>query len=113
MRESLHRANDSIRRHRPKNGGIPIPEFNSAAFRFGWDPPGKFVVTHTIQAPLTAVVAGAMIWGPKQQYAGSKRNAYFILTYEDGAWRVGDIQADPYEFDPSTSSLKRELADYR
>lgn len=112
LRESLRRANASIRRHHSRRGEIPVPEFDSGAFRFAWDPPGQFEITRTIRAPFSAIVAGMMVWGPKQQYAGNRRNAYFILVAEDGAWRVDDIQVEPYEFDRSTSSLREQLAAY-
>ena len=113
LRESLRRANAAIRRHHSKRGEIPMQEFDSGSFRFAWDPPGQFEVTRTTKAPFTAIVAGVMVWGPRQQYAGNRRNAYFILVAEDGAWRVDDIQVEPYEFDQSTSSLRKRLAAYR
>ena len=113
LRESLRRANKYIRRHHPKSGGIPIGEFSSSDFRFAWDPPEKFEIRQTTKATFTAIVAGRFIWWPKQQYAGSVRNGYFILVFEDGAWRVSDIQADPYPFDQSESSLIRTLRFYQ
>lgn len=113
LRESLRRANKYIRRHKPKSGGIPIGEINSASFRFAWDPPEKFEIRQTTKATFTAIVAGCFTWGPKQQYAWSIRNAYFILVFEDGAWRVSDIQADPYRFDQTESSLMRTLKRYQ
>jgi hypothetical protein len=113
LRGSLRRANQYIRLHKPKSGGIPIGEFTSAEFRFAWDPPEKFEIRQTTKATFTAIVAGRFIWGPKQQYAGSVRNGYFILAFEDGAWRVSDIQADPYPFGQSKSSLIRTLNFYQ
>ena len=113
LRESLRRANKYIRRHKPKSGDIPIGEITSADFRFAWDPPERFEITHTTKATFTAIVAGRFIWGPKQQYAGSVRNGYFILVFEDGAWRVSDIQADPYPFDQSENSLIRTLRSHQ
>ena len=110
LRESLRRANASIRRRHPRVGEIPIQEYDSGSFRFGWDPPERFVVRRTTRTPFTAVVAGVMVWLPGQQYAGNRRDASFILVAEDGAWRVDDIQVKPYEFDQSTDSLRAKLA---
>ncbi len=110
LRDSLRRANAAIRRLPRKRDEIPVTEFDSASLRFGWDPPGRFVITRTAKAPFTAIVAGVMVWGPRQQYAGSRRNASFVLVMENGAWRVDDIQVEPYGFDQSTDSLRALLA---
>ncbi len=114
LRESLRRANKYIRRHKPKSGGIPIGEITSADFRFGWDPPEKFEIRQTTKATFTVIVAGRFVWGPKQQYSGQRSQRQgFIPVFEDGAWRVSDIQADPYPFDQNESSLIRTLRFYQ
>jgi hypothetical protein len=113
LREELTRANDYIRLQHPKAGGIPISPIDNASFRFAWDPPHKCTIIETISAPYTAIVAAKWIWEPDQQYAGSVQRAYFILVLEDGAWRTLDIQADPYKFHPSKSSLMRTLNSFR
>jgi hypothetical protein len=113
LRDELRRANEFIRLQKPKAGDIPVSPIGNASFRFAWDPPHKCVVTETISAPYTAVVATNWIWEPDQEYAGSNQRAYFILVLEDRGWPVFDIQADSYKFHQSESSLMRNLKSFR
>jgi hypothetical protein len=105
LREALVSNLRYHRRHRPKSGSIPIQPPDNSDFLLAWDPPERFVVSHTSQTPYSAIVSGRCIWGPRQQYAGAIRPTFFILSFERGAWRVSDIQAAKAEFNSDMSLL--------
>lgn len=114
LRKKLLRANQVIGSQQPKTDEVPTPEFDNTTIRFGWDPASKLeIVKSVVDSPARATVSGKMIWLPAQDYAGSVRDAAFILEKEDDHWKIADITAEPFQFDQSRRSLLELLQPYQ
>jgi hypothetical protein len=81
---------------------------SNGTFLAAWDPPTSFKVTEAKSTPPTARVDLRFTWGPKTQYAGETRMMTVLLTLEDGAWHVSDIQSHAAKFNQA-STLLRDL----
>lgn len=89
---------------------IDVP--GNETFLAAWDKPTTFNLTETKSTPPSARVGLRYTWGPKTNYPGEKRNMTVLLTLEDGAWRVNDIQCHTSKFSEEGTLRKdlRELA---
>jgi len=85
---------------------------DNGTFLAAWDPPTSFKITEAKIKPATARVDLLYTWGPKTNYPGEKRKMTVLLTLEDNAWRISDIQSHASKFNQDSTLLKdlRDLA---
>jgi hypothetical protein len=82
-----------------------IDGVTNGTFLATWDPPTNFKIADTKATPPTARVDLLYTWGPKSQYPGETRKMTVLLTQEDGAWKVSDIQSHKSKFNPESTLL--------
>lgn len=112
LRQALATANSSatkaVKAHPDEKIDVPSNE----TFLAAWDKPTTFTLTETKSTPPKARVGLRYTWGPKTNYPGETRPMTVLLTFEDGAWRVDDIQCHKSKFSEEGTLRKdlRELA---
>ncbi|MEP6670819.1 MAG: hypothetical protein ABJF10_16800 [Chthoniobacter sp.] len=85
--------------------GEQIDSPDNGTFLAAWDPPTTFKVTEVKSTPPTAHVDLLYKWGPKTNYPGETRKMTALLTLEDGAWHISDIQSHKSKFNPNSTLL--------
>jgi len=84
-----------------------IDGVDNGTFLAAWDPPTSFKITkvESKDGATTARVDLLYTWGPKTEYPGETRKMTVLLTMEDGAWKVSDIQSHKSKFNDESTLL--------